>query len=246
MTFDGYTFDLWALTDHPIGDWKSYYGLYSGFPRTRDIVLIIYDRANVWGFECSTKKYLVEAHLEMHKNLQAELRKKNTAANQRQANCVFALVGLQKYENDEPTPEECDYWKNSKYVSTEDGEALAKTIPNCRYFEVVLSTGAGVDDVFNYVLKNAIKTVRRAEGMQDSFLSKIKRLFRRSTINNNNSNSSSNSVNNNNAPTNATNSTTRVTKISEPRQEQSNDNACSSTDSGSGSISSTTETSDIV
>ena len=248
LDFHGQPVLLTAMSDIHVGDWDSYYRLYSAFPGTRDIVLLVYDRANMQGFECSTKEYLVKAHLEMHKNLLEELRRKNTAENRRQANCVFALVGMQKYENDEPTEEEQRYWKTSKYVSSEDGEALAKTIPNCRYFEVVLSTGAGVDDVFEYVLKNAIKTVRRQTGANNTLASKIKRFFKRSTTSSSSNSNSNNNNNSSSSSTTAASSTTATTTTSSTNnsstKQQADNNDCSSTNSESASGSCTASSTD--
>lgn len=73
------------------------------------------------------------------------------------------LVGLKKDLRDDPVAIEEMRKKSLRFVTTHDGEAVAREIGAKRYLECSSLSGEGVDDVFEAATRAALLTFEKGE-----------------------------------------------------------------------------------
>ena len=73
------------------------------------------------------------------------------------------LVGLKRDLREDPTTVEAMRKKSLKFVSTKEGEDVARDIGAKKYLECSSLTGEGVDDVFEAATRAALLTFENGE-----------------------------------------------------------------------------------
>lgn len=74
------------------------------------------------------------------------------------------LVGLKKDLREDPVAIEEMRKKSLRFVTTHDGEVVAKEVGAKRYLECSSLSGEGVDDVFEAATRAALLTFEKGEG----------------------------------------------------------------------------------
>jgi Rho family, other len=85
-------------------------------------------------------------------------------ANRLCADVPIILVGLKKDLREDPVAVEEMRKKSLRFVSSHDGESVAREIGARRYLECSSLSGEGVDDVFEAATRAALLTFERGEG----------------------------------------------------------------------------------
>lgn len=79
-------------------------------------------------------------------------------------NVPIILVGLKKDLREDPVAVEEQRKKSLRFVSGQEGEAVAREISARRYLECSSLSGEGVDDVFEAATRAALLTFEKGEG----------------------------------------------------------------------------------
>lgn len=79
-------------------------------------------------------------------------------------NVPIILVGLKKDLREDPVAIEEMRKKSLRFVTTQDGDAVAKQIGARKYLECSSLSGEGVDDVFEAATRAALLTFEKGEG----------------------------------------------------------------------------------
>lgn len=74
------------------------------------------------------------------------------------------LVGLKKDLREDPVAVEEQRKKSLRFVTTQEGEHVAREISARRYLECSSLSGEGVDDVFEAATRAALLTMQKSEG----------------------------------------------------------------------------------
>ncbi len=74
------------------------------------------------------------------------------------------LVGLKKDLREDPVAIEEMRKKSQRFVTTHDGESVAREVGAKRYLECSSLSGEGVDDVFEAATRAALLTFENGEG----------------------------------------------------------------------------------